>query len=104
MNGYFDCSSFVHWAYKENGIDLGALSNVSTETLNKMGERISMDDMKVGDLIFWDTYKDDGHVGIYIGDGNFIGAQSSTGVAIESLSSSYWSSVFNGHVRRIIED
>lgn len=101
--GYFDCSSFVHWAFAQAGIDLGNLSSVSTETLNKMGKKISTSEMQVGDLIFWNTYKHDGHVGIYIGNGKFIGAQSSTGVAIESLNSSYWSSVFSGHVRRILE-
>ncbi|WP_252314401.1 NlpC/P60 family protein [Sinobaca sp. H24] len=36
-------------------------------------------------MVFFDTYKLDGHVGIYIGDGQFIGSQSSTGVAIESM-------------------
>lgn len=102
--GRLDCSSFVHWAYKQNGIDLGPLTSTSTETLNKIGRPISITEMKVGDIIFWNTYKRDGHVGIYIGNGQFIGAQSSTGVAIESLSNSYWQGVFSGHVRRIIED
>lgn len=100
--GYFDCSSFVHWAYAQAGINLGSLSSVSTETLNKMGKKISITEIQVGDLIFWDTYKKDGHVGIYIGNGKFIGAQSSTGVSIVSLNDSYWSSAFNGHVRRLL--
>lgn len=102
--GEFDCSSFVHWVYKKNGIELGNMGSVSTETLKHMGKQIPISEIKVGDLIFWDTYKVDGHVGIYIGDGKFIGSQSSTGVAIESVNSSYWSSVFKGHVRRIVED
>lgn len=102
--GEYDCSSFVHWAYAENGIELGNIGSVSTETLNKMGTKIPMSEIQVGDLIFWDSYKKDGHVGIYIGNGKFIGSQSSTGVAIESLNHSYWSSIFNGHVRRIIND
>lgn len=102
-NGYFDCSSFVHWAYKMAGIDLGNLGSVSTETLNKMGQKVSPQEMQIGDLIFWDTYKRDGHVGIYVGNGKFIGAQSSTGVAIVDLNNNYWSSVFSGHVRRIIQ-
>lgn len=100
--GWLDCSSFVHWAYKQGGVDLGALHSVSTETLNKMGTRISTSEMKVGDLIFWDTYKKDGHVGIYIGNGKFIGSQSNTGVAIVDLNNPYWRSVFSGHVRRLL--
>lgn len=102
--GWFDCSSFVHWAYKESGINLGNLSSTSTETLNKMGTKISMSEIQVGDLIFWDTYKKDGHVAIYIGNGQFIGAQSSTGVAIVNVNNSYWKGVFSGHVRRLINN
>lgn len=102
--GDFDCSSFVHWAYKQNGIDLGHVSGVSTETLNKMGRRITIQEVQVGDLIFWDSYKKDGHVGIYIGNGKWIGSQSSTGVAIVDFNNSYWKSIFSGHVRRLIED
>ena len=101
--GWFDCSSFVHWAYLQGGINLGNLSSTSTETLNKMGKRVSVNDIRVGDLIFWDTYKKDGHVGIYIGNGRWIGAQSSTGVAIEQMSG-YWNTVFKGHVRRILPE
>jgi cell wall-associated NlpC family hydrolase len=100
--GWFDCSSFVHWAYKQAGIDLGPLGSTSTETLNKMGKKISISEIQVGDLIFWNTYKHDGHVAIYIGNGKFIGAQSSSGVAIVDVNNSYWSSVFTGHVRRLL--
>jgi len=46
--------------------------------------------MKTGDLVFFDTYKKDGHVGIYVGDGKFIGTQTSTGVAIADMSKGYW--------------
>ncbi|WP_019156877.1 C40 family peptidase [Robertmurraya massiliosenegalensis] len=104
LNGRFDCSSFVHWAYAQAGIDLGPLTGTSTETLNKMGRKVSISEIKVGDLIFWNTYKRDGHVGIYIGNGKWIGSQSSTGVAIENLSKKYYSDRFEGHVRRILPD
>ena len=59
--------------------------------------------MRPGDLVFFDTYKKDGHVGIYLGNGNFIGSQSSTGVAIASMTSGYWKQHFSGHVRRVIK-
>ena len=65
--GRFDCSSFVHWAFKEVGVDLGPLNFTSTETLKHLGERVSPSDIQPGDLVFFDTYKTDGHVGIYIG-------------------------------------
>lgn len=66
-----------------------------------MGRRIQLSEIKPGDIVFFDTYKVDGHVGIYVGNGKFIGAQSSTGVAIADMSSGYFKSKFKGHVRRI---
>lgn len=99
--GRFDCSSFVHWAFKEVGVDLGPLTSTSTETLKHLGEPVSAENMKPGDLVFFNTYKRDGHVGIYVGGGKFIGAQSSTGVAIADMSEGYWKEVFNGRVKRI---
>ena len=74
----------------------------STETLKHLGETVSPSDIQPGDLVFFDTYKTDGHVGIYIGNGKFIGAQTSTGVAIADMKpGSYWAEVFNGRVKRI---
>lgn len=102
-NGRFDCSSFVHWAFAQAGIDLGPVTSVSTETLNKMGRRVSFSEIKPGDIIFFDTYKSDGHVGIWLGNGKWIGTQGSTGIAIVNQNTnSYWQSVFSGHVRRIL--
>ncbi|MEY8738367.1 NlpC/P60 family protein [Bacillales bacterium AN1005] len=100
-NGRFDCSSFVYWAYNQIGVKLGEKTSVSTETLKNKGTAVEEKDMKPGDLVFFDTYKKDGHVGIYIGDGKFIGAQSSNGVAIEDMTSGYWKEKFNHRVQRI---
>jgi peptidoglycan DL-endopeptidase CwlO len=99
--GRFDCSSFVHWAFAQVGVNLGPLSSTSTETLKHLGKPVSASDMKPGDLVFFNTYKTDGHVGIYVGDGKFIGAQDSTGVAIADMTKGYWKDNFNGRVRRI---
>lgn len=101
-NGKFDCSSFVHWAFKEVGIDLGPLDSVSTETLKNEGQNVSINNIKPGDLVFFDTYKKDGHVGIYVGNQKFIGAQGSTGVAIADMSEGYWKEKFNGRVKRVL--
>lgn len=98
-NGRFDCSGFVHWAFSQAGIKVGA----STDSLKNQGTRVSSSQMQPGDLVFFDTYKKDGHVGIYVGGGKFIGSQSSTGVAIADMTSGYWAQKFNGRVNRIIK-
>ncbi|MGE8081431.1 NlpC/P60 family protein [Peribacillus loiseleuriae] len=99
--GKFDCSSFVHWAFSQTKVFLGPLTSVSTETLKNEGIAVDYSEIQPGDLVFFDTYKVDGHVGIYVGDGKFLGAQSSTGVAIADMNSGYWKKKFNGRVNRI---
>ncbi|PLT34530.1 NlpC/P60 family protein [Bacillus sp. V5-8f] len=100
-NGRFDCSAFVHWAYSQAGVELGQRGWVSTESLKNAGRQVPASQMQPGDLVFFDTYKKDGHVGIYVGGGQFIGSQSSTGVAIANMKGGYWGKVFNGRVVRI---
>ena len=97
-NGLFDCSGYVSWAFRQGGVNVSA----STAGLSSTGTKVSTSEMKPGDMVFFNTYKTDGHVGIYLGNDQFIGSQSSTGVAIASMNSSYWSSRFTGHVRRVI--
>ncbi|MEN1969728.1 NlpC/P60 family protein [Lentibacillus sp. N15] len=97
-HGRFDCSGFVSWAYSQEGISLPA----TTSALVNSGAKVSSGNMQPGDLLFFDTDgRKNGHVGIYVGGNKFIGSQSSTGVAIVSLSNPYWSKAFNGNVRRV---
>jgi peptidoglycan DL-endopeptidase CwlO len=97
-NGRFDCSGFVSWAFNQVDIKIGA----STEVLKNTGTAVSVEEMMPGDLVFFDTYKIDGHIGIYLGAGKFLGSQSSTGVAIADMTHGYWLEKFNGRVNRII--
>ncbi|WP_017472790.1 NlpC/P60 family protein [Amphibacillus jilinensis] len=99
--GLFDCSSFVHWAFDQVGVKLGDRTSVTTDTLKTKGDAVSSEHVQPGDLVFFDTYKIDGHVGIYAGEGQFIGAQGSTGVSYEDMKTGYWAERFNGRVRRI---
>jgi len=100
-NGIFDCSSFVHWAYDQIGIKLGDRTSVTTDTLKNMGKTVTIENIKKGDLVFFDTYKKDGHVGIYAGNGKFLGAQVSTGVGYADMESPYWKKLFNGRIKRV---
>lgn len=95
--GYFDCSGFVSWAFRQGGISVGASTNV----LKNTGTRVSYSQIQPGDMVFFNTYKTDGHVGIYVGGGKFIGSQSSTGVAVADMTSGYWQQKFNGRVMRV---
>ncbi len=99
----FDCSSFVHWCFASAGLELGDYKGVTTYTLVKLGKEIPVNEMKRGDLIFFDTEGIDTHVGIYIGNGEFLHDAEPNGVWIDSLDNTYWKSAFNGKVRRVIE-
>ncbi|MDR4222284.1 peptidase [Priestia megaterium] len=97
----FDCSSYVRWAYSSAGVDLGPVSATTTDTLIKRGKVVKASEMKRGDVIFFDTYKINGHVGIYLGDGKFLNDSSSQGVSVGDLNNTYWKAKFNGNVRRV---
>lgn len=96
--GRFDCSGYVSWAFRQIGVSLPT----STDAILHSGQRISASQMRPGDLVFFDTYKRNGHVGIYAGNGRFIGSQSSTGVAFANMTSGYWANNFRGVVVRVL--
>lgn len=83
----FDCSGFVQYVYKHFGVSLSR----SSKTQANDGVAVSKSNLQPGDvLIFKNTAKTAiGHVGIYIGNNQFIHASNSkTGVIISSLSTS----------------
>lgn len=89
----FDCSGFTSYVYKQFGI---TLPRASTEQAY-VGTQLSKVDLLPGDLlIFSNTYKKGpSHTGIYLGNGQFIHASTSTtGVIISDLNSTYYSSKF----------
>ena len=94
----FDCSGYVQYIFAQAGISLPRTADVQYE----VGTPISTAELMPGDAVFFTTYTyGASHVGIYIGDGNFIHASSSRGVTISSLSSSYYSTHYIG-ARRMI--
>ena len=95
----FDCSGFVQYVLKQNGITLPR----TTSEQVKAGTAISKSDLQPGDLVFLqNTYKAGvSHVGIYIGDGKMIHASSSKGVTISDLSTSYYTKHYHSS-RRIL--
>ncbi|WP_260479924.1 C40 family peptidase [Listeria booriae] len=98
----FDCSSFVHWAYNQAGVNLGPVSSVTVRTIIKLGKSVSVMDMQRGDLLFFDTEGPNTHIGIYLGDGVMLNDQNTYGVSVASVTKGYWKNTFNGSVRRVV--
>jgi cell wall-associated NlpC family hydrolase len=97
----FDCSGFTYWVVLNTlGIDIGT----GLWTQVSAGSSVSRDNLQPGDLVFFQNTYTWGlsHVGIYIGNGQFIHAENeSTGVVISNLSSPYYSSRWYGAVRLV---
>lgn len=74
----FDCSGFTQWVYRDVGINIPRVSRDQA----RVGEYVNYDNLKRGDMVFFSTDKKRvgvvTHVGIYLGNGDFIHA-SSTG-------------------------
>lgn len=72
----FDCSGFVRQVFGENGISLGR----SSRDQAREGVPVSLSELKPGDLIFFNMrprkHRRIDHVGLYIGNGQFIHASS----------------------------
>lgn len=63
----FDCSGFTMWVYARVGV---SLPHSSRAQIN-VGQRVSRDNLAPGDLVFFGRSSIH-HVGIYIGNGNFV--------------------------------
>jgi len=91
----FDCSGFVHYVFANVlGLDLPGDSASQFSS----GEKIARAELQAGDLVFFHMHgKHVSHVGIYLGDDQFIHAPT-TGqrVKVSTLSESYWSRRFAG--------
>lgn len=84
-----DCSGFVHLTYRE-------LFNTrvprTTKQLAKIGRSITRKHLRIGDLVLFKIgRRQQRHVGIYLGNGQFVHASSSRGVMQSRLDSPYWS-------------
>ena len=98
----FDCSGFVGSVFRNAlGLDLPR----SARDMAREGERVSMTELKPGDLVFFNTMRRAfSHVGIYLGDNRFVHAPSrGGGVRIEDMRDRYWSARFNG-ARRMLDE
>jgi len=101
----FDCSGFTRYCYKQIGITIPA-SAYTQGYASAYTKITSINSLAKGDVCCFNTNSSDSdlsdHVGIYLGNGQFIHASSAGGaVIIRSLTSGYYNRVFSW-ARRII--
>ncbi len=94
----FDCSGFVRYVFKQ-ALNLTLPHNA--RAMSQMGTQITQNQLKPGDLVFFNTLKTKfSHVGIYVGDNRFIHSPSAgKEVKVVNMKESYWASRYNGAVR-----
>ena len=103
----FDCSGFTFYCFKQvYGIEL--LRSARDQGYDKAYTKIeTIEELLPGDLVCFNTVEDkdlSDHVGIYMGDGNFIHSSSGQGkVCISTLLEGYYNTHFSWG-RRIIEE
>lgn len=85
----FDCSGFTSYLYRQFGYSLPRTSS----SQGSYGSFVEKQNLVAGDLVFFSNRSDKkiNHVGIYVGDNNFIHASTNTrGVVMDNLDSSYY--------------
>jgi peptidoglycan endopeptidase LytE len=91
-----DCSGLVKKIYQFFDIDLPRTASEQS----RVGMRVARDDLSEGDLLFFNTRRRVGHVGIYIGNNEFVHAASrKRGVRVDNLDTPYFNKRFIRAVR-----
>ncbi|MBY0341686.1 MAG: C40 family peptidase [Rhodocyclaceae bacterium] len=95
----FDCSGFVGHVFREG---MGLILPRTSREISKEGEAIKKSELQPGDLVFFNTMRRTfSHVGIYLGEGQFIHSPRAGGkVRIESMREAYWAKRYEG-ARRV---
>ncbi|VVE27816.1 peptidase P60 [Pandoraea terrae] len=95
----FDCSGLVRYVVlRAAGVNLPR----TTEQMSTVGTSIDLDQLASGDLVYFNTTgRSHSHVGIYVGNGQFVHAPATGGtVRLANMSLPYWAGRFDG-VRRV---
>ena len=93
----YDCSGLVQSIYsKVGGVQL---PRVTTDQV-KMGTTVSMDQLQPGDLLYWGSVDAPYHIGIYIGNNQYVHASTpDKGVVLDTISSYFYPCV----AKRVIQ-
>lgn len=83
----FDCSGLISYAYATTGKNMPRTTSALWRDLRP----VAADDLRVGDVLFFDIEGKMSHVGLYLGDRRFVHAPSSgKTVSVASLNSSFY--------------
>jgi cell wall-associated NlpC family hydrolase len=90
----FDCSGFIQYVFAKEGVQLprtvAQMWNATTD----------VSEPAVGDLVFFETYTaGPSHLGIYLGNNQFVHSGSNSGVTISDMSLKYWQDLYLGSKR-----
>lgn len=90
----FDCSGFTSYVFRQVGV------NLPRSAAGQYAASQKVSNPRPGDLVFFSANGSRvTHVGIYVGNGQFIGSQTSTGVAYTRVNTSYWGPKLVGYGR-----
>ncbi|MEP0813953.1 MAG: SH3 domain-containing protein [bacterium] len=98
--GGFDCSGFIYYLI-QTATGVNDLPRSAADMYRDLGVSVDKEDLRPGDLVFFTTYKAGAsHVGLYLGDGDFVHASSAQGeVTISNMSEGYYKERFIGAKR-----
>lgn len=104
---------YKYGGINKQGIDCSAFTQDALQALHQYslprstayqassGIRVSLNNAKKGDLVFFKTGRKVRHVGVYIGNNEFMHASTSKGVIISSLENPYWKKTY-WQIRRVL--
>lgn len=104
---------YIYGGNTSNGVDCSAFTQIifrdffdkdlprNTRSQLQEGSGVRRRSIQTGDLIFFKTGKKSLHVGISMGNGNFLHASQSSGVMISNLGEHYWAVRYLG-ARRVL--
>lgn len=83
----FDCSGLVQYSYRNAGVNIPR----TTGQLWNAAQTVNRSDLRAGDLLFFSVDGKMSHVGMYLGDGDFVHApKSGRTVSVTSLDSPFY--------------
>lgn len=108
--GKFDCSSWVYHVFHTCGYEICDFGGNTDSILSDSNaskyklQKISSSQLQPGDMVFWNTYKSYGHIGIYLGNDRAIGDNGDTGtgkVSYIDMTNSYYKPRLEPQARRV---